>query len=113
MALLSRADIMEALKRLGKLALDQGTMIDLVIVGGAAMALGYDARESTRDVDVIILAPMEAAAVRVLAHRVGEERGWPADWLNDGVKGFLVPGTEMKAWYAFQDTWETVHGGSQ
>lgn len=32
---------------------------------------------------------MEGAEVRALVRCVGEERGWPADWLNDGVKGFL------------------------
>lgn len=39
MEMLSRAEILGALERLGELALDQGTVIDLVVVGGAAMAL--------------------------------------------------------------------------
>ena len=53
------------------------------------MVLVYETRQSTRDVDAIILAP-EAATVRELARIVADERGWPNDWLNDGAKGFLV-----------------------
>ena len=38
----------------------------------------------------MILAPPDAAAVRSMACTVAKERGWPADWLNDGAKGYLV-----------------------
>lgn len=54
------------------------------------MVLLYEARESTRDVDAIILAPREVGIVRELAQTVADERGWPDDWLNDGAKGFLI-----------------------
>jgi hypothetical protein len=39
----------------------------------AAMVLGFDARQSTRDVDVIILSPEEKRLVRELARQVAEE----------------------------------------
>jgi len=54
------------------------------------MVLGYDARQSTRDVDAFIVSPDEARLVRNLAKRVAAEREWPEDWLNDGAKGYLV-----------------------
>ena len=54
------------------------------------MVLGYQARQSTRDVDAVIIAPREARLVRTLAKQVAEERDWPEDWLNDGAKGYLV-----------------------
>ena len=90
MATLTRQEIIEALERLGQLAEVRGTKIKLALVGGALMVLRYDAREATRDVDALILAPPEVAIVRELAQTVAAERGWPDDWLNDGAKGFLV-----------------------
>jgi hypothetical protein len=52
MALLSEEEITRAFARLGELAQKQGTEIDLVVVGGAAMVLAYKARAATHDVDV-------------------------------------------------------------
>ncbi len=52
--------------------------------------LGYDARQSTRDVDVVILSPAEANLVRNLVKKIAAERNWPEDWLNDGAKGYMV-----------------------
>lgn len=64
---------------------------DVFMVGGAAMAVAYDARPATRDVDAIWQpsAEVRAAAVRVAARHDDLED----DWLNDGVKGFL-PGDD-------------------
>jgi hypothetical protein len=64
-----------------------GTRGDVVVVGGAAMTLAYDARPATRDVDAIWhpSAEVRAAAARVAARHDGID----PDWLNDGVKGFL------------------------
>lgn len=90
MATFTRNEIAEGLERLGRLAFDSGTNIELVLIGGALMVLRFEARESTRDVDVAILAPVEANKVRDLARAVAAERGWPDDWLNDGAKGYLV-----------------------
>ena len=90
MATINRQEIIEALERLGQLAEARGTKIELALVGGALMVLLYEARESTRDVDAIILAPRDAHTVREMAKVVADERGWPDDWLNDGAKGFLV-----------------------
>ena len=90
MATFSREEIQDGLKRLGELAQIQGFHIQLTLVGGAVMVLEYRARQSTRDVDAVIIAPREARLVRLLAKQVAEERDWPEDWLNDGAKGYLV-----------------------
>jgi len=90
MATFTRNEIAEGLERLGRLAVDSGINIELVLIGGALMVLRFGARESTRDVDVAILAPAEAQRVRELAHVVAAEQGWPNDWLNDGAKGYLI-----------------------
>jgi hypothetical protein len=62
---------------------------ELLIVGGAAMALLYNARQTTKDVDVCIVAPEKASILREAAIRVAGKLNLPKDWLNDGAKGFV------------------------
>lgn len=49
--LLGRADLERAFGALGDRLARRGVVADLFIVGGAAMALAYDANRVTRDVD--------------------------------------------------------------
>jgi hypothetical protein len=60
------------------------------VVGGAAMAIAYDARRSTVDVDAVFVP---VAEVRAAAGRVGDRLGLPHDWINDGAKAFM-PGDD-------------------
>jgi Nucleotidyltransferase of unknown function (DUF6036) len=89
MALLSRDQIIQALTRLGEIAARDGLEVQLVLVGGAVMALAYNARSATQDVDAIFLPPPEASQLRQWALLVASELELPEDWLNDGAKGFL------------------------
>ncbi len=89
MATLNREEIISALTRLGELAAKAGEVVELLLLGGGVMVLAFNARESTRDIDVAILAPGEARIVRSFAAQVAAERNWPDDWLNDAAKGFL------------------------
>ena len=59
--------------------------IEIVVVGGAALALRWNLR-STVDIDVI--SEHVPAALRNAAAIVAEEHGLAADWLNDAAKGF-------------------------
>jgi hypothetical protein len=88
-ALLSRQELIDSLTRLGELAHSNGESIELLLVGGSVMVLAFSSRDSTRDVDAIILSPAPSH-VRELAKIVANERGWPEDWLNDAAKGFMV-----------------------
>lgn len=87
---LSRSDIHQLLSDLDAELARRGARADLFLVGGAAIAVAYDARRATRDLDAVF-APTDV--VREAARVVGEERGLTEDWLNDAVKGFL-PGDD-------------------
>lgn len=91
MDLLSRAKILSALEELARELEPAGVgrPVEIVLAGGAALVLMYNARDATRDVDVCAVDPSGSAALRAAALRVASTLELPDDWLNDGVKGYL------------------------
>ena len=84
---MDRAEITEALTDLAAELQRREVSADMYVVGGAAIALAYDERRATRDVDAIF---EPKAVVYEAAATVAEHRGLPTGWLNDAVKGFLA-----------------------
>jgi hypothetical protein len=78
--------ILEALRALARILHAQGIQGEMYLVGGAAIAVAYDARRATRDVDAIF-APKQA--IYEAARVVAEDLNLPEQWLNDAVKLFL------------------------
>jgi hypothetical protein len=87
MANLTRDDILDAWTRLGRLAHSEGKSIEIIVVGGAVMAVHFRSRASTADVDGIF---EPASETRRWAAAVATELGLPDDWLNDGAKGYVI-----------------------
>jgi hypothetical protein len=94
MPALTQADIRRLFELLNLELREVKVIGELHIVGGAVMCLAYDARPSTADVDAYF-RPTEA--VRKAAARVAAKSGIDADWLNDGVKGFLSEQADFAA----------------
>jgi hypothetical protein len=87
--LLSRDQILAALEALARELEAMGSSAELVIGGGAALVLLYNARDATRDVDAFALLSANPESLRDAVRKVAELLGLPEDWLNDGAKGYL------------------------
>ena len=87
---LSAADIRRLFEELASELDVAGHRAEIFLVGGAAIALCFDARRATRDLDAVF-APTDS--VRRADAKVADREGLDPDWLNDAVKGFL-PGPD-------------------
>ena len=84
----TKPQILRALEALAG-ALPAGPQTELWVVGGAALVLLYEARETTRDVDAFTLEAGDSGDLRAAAGSVAAQLELPPDWLNDGVKGYV------------------------
>jgi hypothetical protein len=85
-SVLTREAILRALGSLSAALGAQGVTGEICLFGGTVMVLAFTARPSTKDVDAIF---QPTPIIRELARRIGEEQCLPANWLNDGVKGYI------------------------
>jgi hypothetical protein len=83
---LTREQILAALRALADELGKQRITGEICLCGGTVMVLAFVARPATKDVDAIF---QPAQAIREIACRLADEQGLPANWLNDGVKGFV------------------------
>lgn len=84
---MDREQIVDALTALGERLSERGIEGEVYVVGGAAIAIAFDARRATRDVDAVFEPKQEVYAA---ADEIGDALGLPPGWLNDGVKGFVA-----------------------
>ncbi|PHX95549.1 MAG: hypothetical protein CK546_01790 [Pedosphaera sp.] len=91
---LTREAILRALGSLSEALGKQGVTGELCLFGGTVMVLAFNARLSTKDVDALF---QPTPLIRDFARGIAEEQNLPADWLNDGVKGFVSTRHETTA----------------
>ena len=84
--LFGRAELERAFTALGERLVRRGVVADLFIVGGAAMALAYDAARVTRDVDAMF---KPHGIVHEEAMRVATDLGLPRWWLNEQASTYI------------------------
>ena len=83
---LTREQILAALNALNDALRERAVVGELCLFGGAVIVLAFNARLATKDVDAIF---QPAGVIRELARQVAGSAGLPANWLNDGVKGYV------------------------
>jgi hypothetical protein len=84
---MDREEIVDALTALAAELERHGVSAEMYVVGGAAIALAFDERRATRDIDAVF---EPKGVVYEAATAVGERLSLPGGWLNDAVKGFLA-----------------------
>jgi hypothetical protein len=92
--LLDRSGIERALRLLGDRLARRGVVGDVYVFGGAAMALAYDARRITRDIDALI---RPHGVVLAEARQVARDLGLPDHWLNEQASVYVAPGGDPDA----------------
>jgi len=92
---LSRETILAAMTQLCDELGSRGVMGELNVVGGTAMVLAFNARESTKDVDGIFEPSSE---VRAAAAVVAESLSLAANWLDfDPIAAIDLPNLRVQA----------------
>jgi hypothetical protein len=82
-----RHEIIEYLRMVNEELEHRNCKGEICLYGGAVMCLVFDSRPSTKDVDAIF---EPSRLIKEIAQKVAVEKNLPDDWLNDGVKGFIV-----------------------
>ncbi|GGC00878.1 DUF6036 family nucleotidyltransferase [Cellulomonas carbonis] len=85
---LTREEILGLLTELGARLSARGVAATVYVVGGAAMALEFDTRRSTRDIDAVL---RPEATVAEEARRMAGDLGLSPGWLSSAATAF-VPG---------------------
>lgn len=79
--------VYELLQQLNEELAKKNILGEIIMCGGSALCAAYDLRQSTHDIDAVMIPATEIRdAVRRVANKY---ENVPHDWLNDAVKGFF------------------------
>lgn len=106
---MNRSDIDSYLKELGKALRKRwkksGFVLELVVVGGAAIILNYNFRESTMDIDAY---SDRLASIEDSIHEVQEKYNLSEDWLNSDFRYTSSFTKELRQFAKFYKTYGNV-----
>ncbi len=100
MPALTAPELLAAFRELSQELAARGMRAHIYMVGGAAIALGFDAERHTRDVDALVLN--RAGEMEEAVQAVGRRRGWRNEWLNDDAAAFIPAGADGRALTAYE-----------
>ncbi len=99
--MLTKEDIIRYLKILDNRLKEKDLKGEILIFGGSAMVLLFNARPSTEDIDAIF-KPKDK--IYEIAKEISKEYKLSENWLNDSVKGFIESSEfEQKVLYRFDN----------
>jgi hypothetical protein len=84
---LSKKQILQYLEELSAAMEKQNLKGEILLFGGAAMVLAFNARSATKDVDAIFRPKKEIYAI---SNEIAGKHHLAEGWLNDSVKGFIT-----------------------
>lgn len=91
---LTADDVRDLLKELARRLDRRGTAATVYLVGGAAIALEYDARRATDDVDAVFTPEQTVAEV---AAEMSADLDLNPKWLNNATLAFIPNGPDTEA----------------
>lgn len=97
----SRASLEAAFRELSRELQWHRVRAHIYVIGGAAMALGFDNRRHTMDIDALIKEGHGPVVEAV--RRIGRRRGWPETWLNEEAVPAIPRGKDGRARTVYGD----------
>jgi len=87
MAELSKNDILNYFEEINRRLAQKNKTGEIVIAGGAALTVVFNARDATHDIDAVFAPPQD---MREIIKSMAKDYNLHDDWFNDGVKGFVT-----------------------
>jgi len=97
---LSKNEILRLLESINDELAQKEIYGEILLVGGAALSLVHNARDSTYDIDGIFEPKNEISDI---AQQLSLKHDLEADWLNDAAKGFISPQMEKRVYKEYSN----------
>ena len=87
----NRDQLLAALDEIGRAAVENRRVLEVVIYGGSALMLASNFRYASEDVDIAEIERPWPDWLRQAVSAIAARNGWSEDWLNDAVAFHLSP----------------------